>query len=75
MFEIYEATSLRKHYLVFDRSVKYADAVKAAKVYFCCGEKNLNIEKGWVVDDDLYLEDPHIKGARVVCAVSHWRRA
>lgn len=78
-FTVYKSIKGRKHYLVFPRdsgewAVVYEKLTKAAGRYFRCGEKNLEIENGWILNDELYLEDPG-EGAKVVDVVSHWRRA
>lgn len=74
MFEIYASTTGRKHYLIFNNSTKYDKLVKEGRKYFRCGEKNLEIEKGWILNDELFLENPHKKGAKPVAVVSHWRK-
>ena len=73
-YTVYEALKGRKHYLVFPGEWVSEDMVKAACSYFRCGEKNLYIGEGWIVKDELYLEDPEIKGAKVVSVISHWRK-
>lgn len=75
MFEVYVSLKGKKHYLVFDRKTLYMDCVEAATRHFRCGEKNLEVEQGWVLNDELYLEDPHVKGSKRVVVVSHWRNA
>ena len=72
MFEIY--TSTKKHYLVFNICARYEDIEKEAKKYFRCGYKNIVIEKGWVLDEALYFENPHKKGTRTVWVASHCRK-
>jgi len=74
MFEIYASTTGRKHYLIFNNSTKNDQLVKEGRKYFRCGEKNLEIEKGWILNDELFLENPHKKGAKPVAVVSHWRK-
>ena len=74
MFEIYASTTGRKHYLIFTNSAKYDELVKEGCKYFRCGEKNLEIGKGWILNDELFLEKPHKKGAKLVAVVSHWRK-
>lgn len=77
-YTVYESLKGRKHYLVFPRStgewaIDYEKLIKAAGRYFRCSEKNLEIENGWILKDELYFENPG-KGAKVVDVVSHWRR-
>lgn len=74
MFEIYASTTGRKRYLIFSNSIKYDQLVIEGRKYFRCGEKNLEIEKGWILNDELFLENPHKKGAKPVAVVSHWRK-
>lgn len=75
MYELFVAVKGRKHYLVFDHKAKYEDVVTKAKVYFKCAEKNLEVEPGWLLGDELYLSDPGIKSAKKVTVASHWRSA
>lgn len=80
MYEVYKAIKGKKHYLVFPQgsgewACVYENLVKAAGRYFRCGEKNLEVELGWILNDELYLEDPHVKGSKRVDVVSHWRKA
>jgi len=75
MFEVYVSLKGKKHYLVFDGKTVYTDCVKASTRYFRCGEKNLEVEEGWVLNDELYLDNPHVKGSKRVAVVSHWRKA
>lgn len=72
-YTVYKSFKGRKHYLVFPGEWVSEDMVKAACRYFRCGEKNLYIGKGWILKDELYLDDPG-KGAKVVAVLSHWRR-
>ena len=74
MFEIYASTTRRKHYLISTNSANYDELVKEGRKYFRCGESNLEIEKGWILNDELFLENPHKKGAKPVAVVSHWRK-
>lgn len=75
MYEVYESIKGRKHYLVFDKKAKYPDIVSQARKYFRCSERYLEVEIGWILNDELYLEDPHKKGTRKAGICSHWRRA
>jgi len=74
MFEIYISTTAKKHYLVFNLRARYEVIGKEAKKYFRCGYTNIVIEKGWVLDEALYFENPHKKGTRTVWVASHWRK-
>lgn len=75
MFEVYVSLKGKKHYLVFDGKTLYMDCVKAATRYFRCGEKSLEFCEGWVLNDELYLDDPHVKGSKRIAVVSHYRKA
>lgn len=75
-YTVYESLKGRKHYLVFFGSFSawsYEALKKEGIRHFRCGEKNLEIEKGWIYKDELYFEDPG-KGSKVVSVVSHWRK-
>lgn len=68
-FEVYigrtEKQNRKKAYLVAGAGTTYIRMCEAAKRYFRCSETHLEIGKGWIVRDELYLEDPG-KG-RTVC--------
>ena len=75
-YTVYVALKGRKHYLVFSGPFSewpYHSLVSEGSRYFRCGEMNLEIEKGWILKDELYFDDPG-KGAKVVSVVSHWRK-
>ena len=76
-YTVYESLRGKKHYLVFFGPVSdwpYEVLRKEGIRYFRCGEKNLEIEKGWIYMGELYLDDPGSSCATVVSVVSHWRR-
>lgn len=69
MFEIYEGRTekqnRKKTYLVDEPWTSYIDMREAAKKFFRCSEAHLEIVNGWVLNDELYLEDPHKRGAKI----------
>ena len=64
MFEIYKAVKGRKTYLVFSGLEKPDEAFGAAKKYFRCSEYHLGIKACWILNDELYFEDPNKKSAK-----------
>ena len=75
MYEVYKSLKGKKHYLVFKSKFVSQDNVTAATRYFRCSEKNIYIQEGWILNDELYFENPHKKGSKKVYAISHWRKA
>ena len=75
MYEVYESIKGRKLYLVFDKKATYQDIVSESRKYFRCSDAFLEVEVGWILNDELYLEDPHKKGTRKVAICSHRRLA
>lgn len=70
-YEIYQAeTGHKKQYIVF-ASYDWSH-VEAAKQYFKCSVGNLLAQYVWVNGEDLYLENPHIKGFRKAYALSYY---
>lgn len=69
MFEIYEGRTekqnRKKTYLVDEPWTSYIDMCEAAKKFFRCSEAHLEIVNGWVLNDELYLEAPHKRGAKI----------
>lgn len=70
-FEIYEgltAQKRKKTYLVFKNNQLDIDQ---AKRFFRCSFLHLKIVDGYVLDDELYLDDPKKAGAKAV-AVAYY---
>jgi hypothetical protein len=40
---------------------------EAAKKFFRCSEAHLEVVNGYVLNDELYLEDPHKRGTKLKC--------
>lgn len=71
-YEIYLSFSKRpKKYVVTDFSKKRSEVLKYCKRLFKCSELHIDLRPGWIYKDELYLENPHIVGARVV-VVGHY---
>lgn len=60
MFEIYKAINGRKTYLVSNEK-KAESLYQYAKKHFKVAGNKLEIRIGWILNDELYLEDPHKK--------------
>ena len=69
MFEIYKSFAKKpKTYIVATRpNEKYENIMPYAKKFFRCSEAHLEIVNGYVLNDELYLEDPHKRGAKMKC--------
>lgn len=68
MYEIYIGRTERnrkKTYLVDEPWTSYIDMCEAAKKFFKCSVAHLEITYGYVLNDELYLEDPHKRGAKM----------
>lgn len=69
MFEIYEGRTKyqnrKKTYLVDEPWTSYIVMVEAARKFFKCSVVHLEITNGWVLNDELYLENPHKRGAKI----------
>lgn len=65
MFEIYKSEGKRsKSYIVTaDRRRSINDLISYAKRYFRCSETHIEIVNGWILENELYLENPHKRGA------------
>lgn len=57
----------KKTYLVAEPGTTYIRMCEAAKKFFRCSEAHLEIVNGYVLNDELYLEDPHKRGAKLKC--------
>jgi len=69
MFEVYEGRTekqnRKKTYLVAEAGVSYVRMCEAAKKFFRCSEAHIEIINGWVLKDELYLDDPELKGTKM----------
>ena len=74
MFEIYTSISGRKKtYIVCKSNWLNAASyllVKYAKKYFKVKEEKIKHEKAWLLNDELYLSNPHKKGTKK-CLVAY----
>ena len=70
-FEVYEGRTeknRKKTYLVFPWTIGDGEErEKTAKYFFRCNSHHLEYARGWIFNDELYLEDPHKKGKKRVC--------
>ena len=69
MFEVYEGRTekqnRKKTYLVDEVGISYNDMLEAAKKFFRCSEAHIKIVFGYVLNDELYLDDPKLKGTKM----------
>ena len=70
-FEIYHALHSRKTYLVSDGRAD--DLFENAKKHYKCALNKIALKEGWVLNDELYLKDPHHPKAKI-CYVAYTRR-
>lgn len=74
VYEIYEGISQNGHkktYLVFiSKCLAAAEIAKTARKYFKCAAQNIKIKQGWILNDELYFEQPS-KKAKIVL-VAYW---
>lgn len=71
-YEIYESYSKKrttKKYIVVPLRSDYDEVMKFAKRFFHCSEAHLDFTIGYLYEDELYLESPHLKGTRSVGVV------
>lgn len=71
-YEIYESYSKKrttKEYIVVSLRSDYDEVMNFAKKFFHCSEAHLDFTIGYVYEDELYLESPHLKGTRSVGVV------
>lgn len=62
MFEIYKSYSKRKKtYIVSNENRE--DVINYTKKYFKVSKDKIVVVHGWLLKDELYLEDPHNKKA------------
>lgn len=71
-YEIYESYSKKrtaKKYIVVPLRADYDEVMKFAKRFFHCSEAHLDFTIAYLYEDELYLDDPQLKGARSVGVV------
>lgn len=71
-YEIYESYSKKrttKKYIVVSLHADYDEVMKLAKRFFHCSEAHLDFTIAYLFEDELYLDDPQLKGARSVGVV------
>lgn len=71
-FDIYESFTKKrttKKYIVTSINDDYEEVMKFAKRFFHCSEAHLDFTIGYLYEDELYLESPHLKGTRSVGVV------
>ena len=73
MFEIYKSTEGRKTFLVFSGLEKPETAYKASAKFFRVSEDHIGFKTCWILNDELYWEDPHKKAAKRKVA-SFWKK-
>ncbi len=65
-FEVYEGRTeknRKKTYLVADADNLF-DLYDIAKRFFRCSKDHVLVAHGWVLNDELYLSNPRMKGAK-----------
>jgi len=73
-FEIYigrTEKNRKKTYLVFPYESSITKIVVNAKKHFRCTEGHLGLAKGWLVNDELWLENPHKRGMKLVVVATY----
>ncbi len=71
-YEIYESYSKKrttKKYIVVSLRSDYDEVMNFAKKFFHCSEAHLDFTIGYLYEDELYLDSPHLKGTRSVGVV------
>lgn len=74
-FEVYEgltSQNRKKKYLVADWSACRIWLINNAKRFFHVSQDKIICLRGWIYKQELYLEDPHKKGAKH-CWVAYLR--
>ena len=75
-FELYIGKNKQgrdKKYLVFEYSMPYSKAFACGKRFFRCSAEHLYAETGYIWDDELYLSNPAIPGAKLVTVVTYYK--
>lgn len=75
-YEIYEGRTegqnRKKKYLVFPWTIDGGlERENTAKRFFRCNPLHLKYYRGWILNDELYLEDPHKKGKKRVAVYTY----
>ena len=71
-FEIYEGfTKRKKKYIVVNAEFVGEEDLSFCKKFFHCSDKHLYIAAGYILDKNLYLEDPESKKAKDVFVVTY----
>lgn len=65
MYEVYKAIHSRKTYLVFEPGTKGTDMKKLANYHYKTKPENIVIQRAWLFNGELYLEDPHRKKSKL----------
>ena len=65
MFEIYKSIEGRKKtFLVFDGTANPVAAFKASAKFFKVSMKHIGYKLCWILNDELYFENPHKENAK-----------
>ena len=74
-YEIYEGRTgkqnRKKVYLVFPYKTDITTLFVTARRHFKCRADHIELARGWVLNDELYREDPHKRGTKIV-AIAFW---
>ena len=54
----------KKTYLVAEPGTTYIRMCEAAKKFFRCSEAHIEVVDGWILNDELYLDDPGRKAKK-----------
>lgn len=65
MYAVYKAIHSRKTYLVFEPGTKGTDMKKLANYHYKTKPELIVIQRAWLFNDELYLEDPHRKKSKL----------
>lgn len=65
MYEVYKFLNSRKTCLVFEPGTRGADMKKLANLHYKSKSESIEIQRAWIFNDVLYLEDPHKKKAKI----------
>jgi len=78
-FEIYEGfTKRKKKYIVADYAAvrdkkAWHSFIEYSRKFFKCSLDHITLQTGYVYEDELYLENPAIPGARLVTVLTYVR--
>lgn len=74
MYEIYTSTEgKKKTYLVFDEPIALTEAELIAAKFFKVSKNHIGWDVCWILNDELYFENPHKKAAKKKVAI-FWRK-